>query len=95
MYRDPFQTIARVAQRSTSAVLARAGTESSVLRAHLNALMEGMGKPKSFLKESLIEAAHGFVTAEERLGKGLQSSLCPAERIRSDLLSPWRFKTPL
>ena len=68
MYHNPFQTISRIGQRSTSAVLARAGTESSALRAHLNALMEGTGKPESFLKEPLIEAAHGFVTAEERLG---------------------------
>ena len=67
MYSDPFNTISRLAQRSTSAVVARTGTKSPALRAHLAALMSGIGKPELFLNEPLVEAAHGFVPAEECL----------------------------
>lgn len=68
MFRDPFRTITRIAKRSTSAVVARSGTGSVALRAHLAGLMGGIGRRESFLKEPLIEAAHGFATTEEQLG---------------------------
>ena len=74
MLRDPLQTIERLAQRSASAMLSRSGTRSPPLRAHLQALISGVGAPGSFLNEPLLEAAHSYVTADMRL-EDLQGKL--------------------
>src|SRR6266568_5792985 len=67
MIHDPFETIARIAQRTTSAVVSRSGTKSAALREYLASAMSGVGNPASFLREPFIEAAHGFLPAEQRL----------------------------
>jgi DEAD/DEAH box helicase domain-containing protein len=67
MKQDPLETITRVAQRTTSAVVARVGTKSSALRAYLASAMGGIGQPASFIQEPLIESAHGFFQATETM----------------------------
>lgn len=82
MKHTPFDTITRVAQRTTSAVVARSGTRSAALREYLTSAMGGVGQPGSFLSDPLIEAAHSFVPANERLedfaGKLLRLDLVEA-----------------
>ena len=54
MKQDPLETITRVAQRTTSAVVARVGTKSSALRAHLASAIGDIGQLASFVQEPLI-----------------------------------------
>jgi DEAD/DEAH box helicase domain-containing protein len=82
MEKSSFDTIDRVAQRTTSAVVARAGTKSLALREFLASAMIDSGQPASFMQEPQIEAAHGYVAADVKLedlaGNLLQRELIDA-----------------
>ena len=67
MHQDFFQTLYRVAQRLVFVVVARVGTKSSALRAHLAEAMNGTDHAASFVREPYIEAAHSYVRTEQCL----------------------------
>lgn len=67
MANSPFDTLDRVSQRTTSAVVARAGTKSLALREFLARALVDPSHPGSFMREPQIEAVHGYVAAVEKL----------------------------
>lgn len=70
-----FDTLDRVAERSTAAVLGWSALRSQALRTHLLGAMPVSGDPNAFVAEPVIEAAHGWATAPETFGSLVGSLL--------------------
>lgn len=79
MKQDFFDTLLRVSQRSTSAIVARAGTQSQPLRAYIAEVTRPEGI-EPFVREPFLEAAHGYVPSHIRMNE------LPDSLLRADVL---------